>query len=118
MVRTSTLSTVNVAHRIVPQLVGMLIPATAFVMIVGAGLSIATLLPYTARAANSCTECHHDVTHWTCTASNQDNTGCHKLSAAYCANVQTDCVGSTTLISGGNPQDGGDGRYSISTTTY
>lgn len=96
----------------------MIVPATAFVAVVSAGLSFATMLPYTARAENSCSECYHATTHWTCKASNQDNTGCHKLSAAYCANVQINCVGSTTLISGGSdPQDGGGGRYSNSTTT-
>ena len=96
---------------------GMLVPAATFATIVAAGLSFATMLPHTARAHGGCTQCVHNVTHWTCGASNLDNVFCQKSSAALCMNVQSNCIGSTTRISGGGGGHDGAGDYSNSTTT-
>ena len=105
-------------RRVTDASLGMVLPAAAFVAIAGAGFSFVTMLPHTARAHSGCTQCVHDVTHWTCGASNSDNVRCHKSSASLCMNLQANCVGSTTAISGGDAgRDGGDGDYSISTTT-
>ncbi|MCX4243921.1 hypothetical protein [Paraliomyxa miuraensis] len=96
----------------------MVLPAIAFTVVVVAGLSVATMLPHTARAHGGCSECTHAITHWTCGPTNKDNRRCHKTSAALCMNLATECVGSTTAISGGGLGDGGNDEYSISTTTY
>lgn len=107
-----------IASRAKDFLLGNAIPAAAFAAIVGAGMSFATMLPNTARAHSGCSVCTHAVSHWTCGATNSDNVRCHKTSAAHCMNLATSCVGSTTAISGGDAgRDGGDGDYSISTTT-
>lgn len=104
-------------RRALHWLAGMLLPVVTFVAVVAAGLGAATVLPHTARAGGGCSECTHAINHWTCGPTNQDNLKCNKISAAYCMNLSIQCVGSTTAISGGGLGDGGDGEYSISTTT-
>jgi hypothetical protein len=94
-------------------LLGAVVPFGAFVVVVLVGLSFATMLPYTARAHGGCTQCVHDVNLWTCGASNADDKFCHKVSAALCMDLKTECVGSTTAISGGGLGDGSD-RYTLS----
>jgi hypothetical protein len=94
----------------------MLIPAAAFSAIVVAGLSVATMLPHTARAHGGCTACVHNVNHWTCGATNDDDVACFKVTAALCMDLEAECVGSTTAISGGGDADASD-RYTISTTS-
>jgi hypothetical protein len=89
----------NLGHRVFHGLVGGLIPAAAFAAVVLTGFSVATMLPYTARAHSGCTKCVHNVNHWTCGASNEDRVACNKVTAAYCENVEANCVGSTTGIS-------------------
>lgn len=59
----------RLAHRVFHTAVGGLIPMVAFVGIVSVGLSLATMLPLTARAHGGCTQCVHDINHWTCGAS-------------------------------------------------
>lgn len=75
------------------------------------------MLPYTARASGSCSVCTHSVTHWTCGPTNEDNVLCNKITAANCQNVQTQCVGSTTAISGGGLDGDGGDDFTISTTS-
>jgi hypothetical protein len=97
-------------------LAGALVPAGAFLVVVSIGLSFATMLPYTARAHGGCTQCVHDINHWTCGASNSDNTLCNKVNAALCMDLKADCVGSTTAISGGGLSEGND-RFTLSSTS-
>jgi hypothetical protein len=110
------MATRNTLRGVFHRLVDALVPTAVFVAVAFAGLSVATMLPYTARAHGGCTECVHDINHWTCGPSNADKQACIKVTAAYCMNVRTECVGSTTMISGGGIDDGSD-RYTFSTTT-
>lgn len=99
------------------RLAGALLPSATFAVVVTAGLGMATVLPHTARAGGGCSECTHAINHWTCGPTNKDNRTCHKVSAALCMDLVAECIGSTTAISSGGLGDGGDGEYSISTTS-
>jgi hypothetical protein len=110
------MASTSFAWRVSSWIGGVLLPATTFIGVVTLGLSMATMVPYTARAHAGCTQCVHDVNHWTCGASNKDNVACHKVSAALCMDLKTECVGSTTAISGGGVSDGKD-HLALSTTS-
>jgi hypothetical protein len=110
------MTTTSFASRASSWIGCILLPVATFAGVVVLGLSMATMVPHTARAHGGCTECVHNVNHWSCGASNRDDVTCHKVSAALCMDLKADCVGSTTGITGGGIGEGMR-DYALSTTS-